>query len=54
MTLTCPECKNAVDLSPYSSVAVDHVIECGTCGISLVITKIDDGAVEAEITDEGK
>jgi len=54
MNLTCPECKNAVDLSPYGDIQVDQNIECNICGISLVTTKREGDTVEAEVTDEGK
>lgn len=54
MKLTCPECKNDVDLASYTDLAKDQVIECGMCGISLVVTNVDGDTVEAEITDEGK
>ncbi len=55
MTLTCPECKNHVDLSLYPNLVVDQIIECETCGITLMITNIDSsGEVLAEIVDEGK
>jgi len=54
MKLTCPECKNDVDLSSYPNLAVDQVIECQMCGISLVVTAIDGEMVSAEIVDEGK
>ena len=54
MKLTCPECKNDVNLSVYPNLAKDQVIECDVCGISLLVTDIADGKVSAEITDEGK
>ena len=54
MQLTCPECKNAVDLSSHTDLQMDQVVECQMCGITLVITKIGDGVVEAEVMDEGK
>ncbi len=54
MRLTCPECKNDVDLSSYPNLAKDQVIECGTCGITLMVTNIEGDKVEAEVTDEGK
>lgn len=54
MQLTCPECKNKVDLSVYHNLAVDQVIECNVCGISLLVTDIDGGDVQAEVVDEGK
>lgn len=54
MNLTCPECKNNVDLSSYPKLAKDQVIECGTCGITLLVTDIQDDEAVAEVTDEGK
>ena len=54
MKLICPECKNDVDLSSYQNLAIDQVIECNICGITLMVTKVDGDSVEAEITDEGK
>jgi len=54
MKLTCPECKNEVDLSTYPNLVKDQVIECNICGISLLVTNIDGENVEAEIVDEGK
>jgi len=54
MQLTCPECKNNVDLSVYGNLAVDQVIECNVCGISLLVNKIEGENVEAEVVDEGK
>lgn len=55
MTLTCPECKNDVDLSVYPKLAVEQVIECDTCGITLMVTALPEGEeVEVEIVDEGK
>ncbi len=53
MRLICPECKNEVDLSAYPNLAVDQVIECDICGITLMITSLGD-EVSAEIVDEGK
>jgi ribosomal protein S27E len=55
MNLTCPECKNDVDLSSHSGLVVGDVIECQTCGITLATTALsDNGSVSAEIVDEGK
>ena len=54
MKLTCPECKNEVNLSQYPDLALDQVIECNICGISLLVTVIKDGEVLAEVVDEGK
>lgn len=54
MTLTCPECKNEVDLSLYPKLVVEQIIECDTCGITLMITNVDGDEAEAEIVDEGK
>ena len=53
MKLVCPECKNEVDLSHYPNLAVGNVIECQTCGISLLVNAIGE-EVAAEIVDEGK
>jgi len=54
MNLICPECKNNVDLSRYSDLAVNHVIECDMCGITLMVTKMEGESVDVEIVDEGK
>jgi len=54
MNLNCPECKNDVDLSVFPNLEKDQVIECNTCGISLLVTEINGDAVTAEVTDEGK
>lgn len=54
MQLVCPECKNPVDLSAYADLAVEQVIECNICGISLLVNKIEGEVVEAEVVDEGK
>lgn len=54
MKLTCPECKNEVNLSQYPDLALDQVIECDICGISLLVADIKDDEVKAEIVDEGK
>ncbi len=53
MKLTCPECKNEVELSTYPNLAKDQVIECNVCGISLLVTEVGE-EVQAEIVDEGK
>ncbi len=54
MNLTCIECKNQVDLSSYSDLTIDSVVECQTCGITLLVTSIEDNTVSVEIMDEGK
>ncbi len=54
MQLTCLECKNDVDLSSYSDLEKDQVIECNTCGITLMVTNIENTMVTAEVVDEGK
>ncbi len=54
MSLICPECKNSVDLSHYPEIQVDQIIECGTCGITLMVTSVEGTEVQAEIVDEGK
>jgi len=51
MQIVCPECKNEVDTSNYGDLQADQVIECGTCGITLMLLDMN-GAVE--IVDEGK
>lgn len=53
MKLICLECKNEVDLSSYSDLAVGHVVECDHCGITLSVTAVGEKC-EAEIVDEGK
>lgn len=54
MHLVCPECKNDVDLSSYQNVVKDQVIECGVCGITLLVTDVQEKNVIAEVMDEGK
>lgn len=54
MHLTCPECKNAVDLSSYSDLEAQQTIECDTCGINLLVTDISGDTVAVDIVDEGK
>lgn len=54
MQLTCPECKNKVDLSSYPNLAVEQVIECNICGISLLVIAMDGEEIQTEVVDEGK
>jgi Zn ribbon nucleic-acid-binding protein len=55
MNLTCPECKNTVDLSPYPNLDVGNVVECNSCGMTLMVKDIDEAKnVQVEIVDEGK
>jgi lysine biosynthesis protein LysW len=54
MNLTCPECKNEVDLSTNPNLAIGDMTECNHCGITLEVKSITEGVVEAEIADEGK
>ncbi len=54
MKLICPECKTDVDLSVYPDIDKDQVIECNTCGISLLVTDIQDDELIVEIIEEGK
>lgn len=54
MNLTCPECKNQVDLSNYPNLAEDNVVECDMCGITLMVNRLEGDEVEAEVIDEGK
>jgi len=56
--LICPECKNTVDLSDYSNLEENQVVECNHCGMTLMVTGTStEGAEEywnVEIVDEGK
>lgn len=52
--LLCPECKNEVDLTKYPNLAVDSVVECNVCGITLLVTEMSGEQVTAEVVDEGK
>lgn len=54
MKLICPECKNNVDLTDYTNIAKDQVIECNMCGITLMVTDNSKPEIEVEIVDEGK
>lgn len=54
MKCTCPECKNDINLSKYPGLAVSHVIECETCGITLEVMDMKNDEVKTEIVDEGK
>lgn len=52
---TCPECKNPIDFSRYPDLKVGMIVECDTCGMTLLVKAIGDaGAVELDIVDEGK
>lgn len=50
----CPECKNEILMDRYSNAKAGMVIECETCGISLLIKSIDVDRVVCEVVDEGK
>jgi DNA-directed RNA polymerase subunit RPC12/RpoP len=54
MKCTCPECKNDVDMSRYASVTAGTVIECDSCGITLLVKGVDGEEAFTEIVDEGK
>jgi ribosomal protein S27E len=54
MQLTCPECKNNVDLTARKELKPEQVVECNTCGITLMVNKVEGDSVEAEVVDEGK
>jgi len=54
MHLTCPECKNDVDLARYPGLADNQAVECQMCGITLLVTDTSTDEVQAEILDEGK
>ena len=53
MNITCPECKNSVDLTSYPEIASGSVIECNHCGITLEVKEAGDD-LTAEVIDEGK
>lgn len=54
MNLICPECKNLVDLTSYSEVHLEDIIECNMCGITLQISAVHTDTLDAEVVDEGK
>ena len=54
MKVVCPECKNEVDFSAYSNLAVGNIIECNVCGITLLVNKMDANEIVCEVVDEGK
>jgi len=54
MKSTCPECKNNIDISGYSSVKEGMVIECNHCGMTLLVKDVEDNNLLTEIVDEGK
>jgi ribosomal protein S27E len=54
MKLTCPECKNDVDLTNYTNLQKDQIVECNMCGITLLVTDTEGEDVKTEIVDEGK
>lgn len=54
MICECPECKNSVDLTPYSEIKEGMVIECNHCGMTLLVKRIEDDRLLTEIVDEGK
>ena len=55
MKLNCIECKNDIDLTSYPNLAKDQVIECNTCGITLLVTDMtNEDDIQVEVVDEGK
>ena len=54
MRLTCPECKNEVDLSVYVDIENGSVVECNHCGITLEVLNAEVDPIKAEIVEEGK
>lgn len=54
MTVTCPECKNTIDLAAHADLKAHDVFECDMCGITLEVTKMDGDTIEVDIVDEGK
>ena len=53
-TCICPECKNEVDLSQYSSVSNGMILECNHCGMVLSVRDILADKIVTDIVDEGK
>ena len=51
--MTCPECKNEVDLSKYPNLTVGMVVECNHCGMTLEVKELGP-EIKTEIVDEGK
>ncbi len=54
ITGACPECKNQIDFSRYDDVKGGIVIECDTCGMTLLVKSIGENGAELSIVDEGK
>ncbi|MBI2443810.1 MAG: hypothetical protein HYV42_01030 [Candidatus Magasanikbacteria bacterium] len=54
MELICPECKNDVKLARFPNLKHNDMIECGWCGIALMITETGKGQWLAEVVEEGK
>ncbi len=54
MKSICPECKNNIDISSYSSLKEGMIIECNHCGMTLLIKNMKDENIETMIVDEGK
>ena len=56
--IICPECKNTVDLSDYTNLEENQVLECNHCGMTLMVTGVSDAGGEEElkieIVEEGK
>jgi len=53
-SLTCPECKNDVDIDSFGETSQGQIVECNHCGITLEITDTSGDEFVAEIADEGK
>ncbi len=53
MKLICSECKNEVGLSNHPDLAAGQVVECDSCGITLLVKSLGD-EIEIEIVEEGK
>ena len=50
----CPECKNDVKLARYPNLKHQDVIECGWCGIILMVTANGEDHWMVEVIEEGK
>lgn len=51
-TITCPECKNSLNLE--DSVATGDVVECEFCGVELEMTNVEGDTLEFEMIEEEK
>ncbi len=50
----CPECKNQIDFKKFDQIKEGIIVECNTCGMTLLIKSIKGNVAELDIVDEGK